>query len=250
MARIGISYEQVAQAADQLVSNGQKPTINAIRELLGTGSPNTIILHLQKWREAQPVQQKQVRSLPDALISTLNTTIEQAEAQARAEIEAKLIEMKQEVDALIDAMGTLESANEQLEIEVKQANENRDNAIKDSIAYQATIAAIRSQAEQVALDYEKKSVEQAKLLSAATREADRFRIELAKAELKAESVAKLESEVSTLRAEAARVAVLEAQLKAEKDKVEAQRLQIEQLSETVHAYNSRMNKIAQARARL
>jgi SMC interacting uncharacterized protein involved in chromosome segregation len=83
-----------------------------------------------------------------------------------------------------------------------------------------------------------------------TQEAENLRVELAKAQIKTESVNKLKTEVSALRVEAAKVAVLEAQLKAEKDKVESQHLQIEQLSETVHAYNSRMNKIAQARSRL
>jgi chromosome segregation ATPase len=250
MARIGISYEQVAQIADTLVSIGQKPTISAIRAELGTGSPNTILVHLNKWRDTQPVKQKQARAIPDALISTLNTIIEQAEAQARAEVEAKLIETKQEVDALIDSMEVLESANERLEDEIRQANEAKDKALKNVVAHEATIAEMRSQAEQVVLDHGKKAIEQAKLLGEAKREADGLRVELAKAQIKAESATKLESEVAALRAEAAKVGVLEAQLKAEKDKVEAQRLQIEQLSETVHAYNSRMNKIAQARARL
>lgn len=55
MARTGISYEQVAAAADALVGEGQSnPTINAIRERLGTGSPNTIHRHLSTWNEARP----------------------------------------------------------------------------------------------------------------------------------------------------------------------------------------------------
>jgi chromosome segregation ATPase len=250
MARIGISYEQVAQAADTLVSIGQKPTISAIRAELGTGSPNTIIVHLNKWRDSQPVKQKQVRSLPETLVNTLNTILEQAEAQARAEIEAKLIEMKQEVDTLIDAMEALEAVNEQLEAEIRQANEDKDKAIKNSVAHEATITALKLQIEQMAKEHGAYKFEQAKAMGKLTQEADRLRVELAKAQIKIESATKLETEASTLRAEAAKVAVLEAQLKAEKDKVEAQRLQIEQLSETVHAYNSRMNKIAQARARL
>jgi len=42
MARAGVTFEQVAAAADALVGDGQQPTIRAIRERLGTGSPNTI----------------------------------------------------------------------------------------------------------------------------------------------------------------------------------------------------------------
>ena len=43
MARQGITFEQVAAAADALAGEGQQPTIRAVREKLGdTGSPNTI----------------------------------------------------------------------------------------------------------------------------------------------------------------------------------------------------------------
>ncbi|WP_343878783.1 DNA-binding protein, partial [Cupriavidus pauculus] len=50
MAREGITFEQVAAAADALVGEGQQPTIRAIRERLGTGSPNTVHKHLTAWR--------------------------------------------------------------------------------------------------------------------------------------------------------------------------------------------------------
>jgi chromosome segregation ATPase len=249
MARVGISYEQVAQIADTLVSIGQKPTISAIRAELGTGSPNTILVHLNKWRDTQPVKQKQARAIPDALISTLNTIIEQAEAQARAEVEAKLIETKQEVDALIDSMEALEAANERLEDEIRQANEAKDNALKNAVAYQATIAEMRSQAEQVAIDNGKKTIEQAKLLGEAKREADSLRVELAKAQIKAESANKLESELSELRKASTLAEVLQAKLDAANEKVLLQTEQIGQLSRTVEANNSRLAKIANARNR-
>ena len=60
MARVGITFEQVAAAADALVGEGQSPTIKAVRERLGTGSPNTIHAHLVQWRQARPVDRKSV----------------------------------------------------------------------------------------------------------------------------------------------------------------------------------------------
>ena len=75
MARPGISYENVQHAADQLVANGDKPTIQAVRAALGTGSPNTIHKHLQQWRAAQaPAERKAVR-LPDELAAALSEEI-------------------------------------------------------------------------------------------------------------------------------------------------------------------------------
>ena len=54
MAREGITFEQVSAAAEDLLQTGQQPTIRAIRERLGTGSPNTIHKHLTSWRASLP----------------------------------------------------------------------------------------------------------------------------------------------------------------------------------------------------
>ncbi|HMW86471.1 MAG TPA: DNA-binding protein, partial [Nitrospira sp.] len=67
MAREGITFEQVAAAADALVGEGQQPTIRAVRERLGTGSPNTVHKHLTAWREARPVAAASAPELPQAL---------------------------------------------------------------------------------------------------------------------------------------------------------------------------------------
>jgi chromosome segregation ATPase len=49
LARSGVSEEQVARAADELVLAGERPTIERVRAHLGTGSPNTLIRHLDAW---------------------------------------------------------------------------------------------------------------------------------------------------------------------------------------------------------
>ena len=48
MARPGISYEIVKDAYEFLVSKGKYPSIDRIRELLGTGSKTTIARHMKK----------------------------------------------------------------------------------------------------------------------------------------------------------------------------------------------------------
>lgn len=45
----GIQYEDVAQAADALLQEGSRPTIERIRLRLGRGSPNTVSLMLEQW---------------------------------------------------------------------------------------------------------------------------------------------------------------------------------------------------------
>ena len=98
MARPGISFEQVAQAADSLLGEGQQPTIKALRERLGdTGSPNTIHRHLTTWRAARPqATPAGTPELPASLAGAIAAEIERATAAARAEIEARLIQAQTE----------------------------------------------------------------------------------------------------------------------------------------------------------
>ena len=76
MARIGITFEQVAAAADALTGAGQQPSIRAIREKLGdTGSPNTIHRHLVTWRSARPVAVAAVApALPQPVAAAIAAT--------------------------------------------------------------------------------------------------------------------------------------------------------------------------------
>ncbi len=53
MARTGVSYTEVAEAATQLVGQGRNPTVEQVRLLLGTGSSTTIANHLRHWKSNQ-----------------------------------------------------------------------------------------------------------------------------------------------------------------------------------------------------
>lgn len=45
------SRVRVFQAADQILRSGRRPTVEAIRELLGGGSPNSVTAYIQDWYE-------------------------------------------------------------------------------------------------------------------------------------------------------------------------------------------------------
>ena len=45
----GIQYEDVASAADALLHQGMRPTIERIRLHIGRGSPNTVSPMLEQW---------------------------------------------------------------------------------------------------------------------------------------------------------------------------------------------------------
>ncbi|MBN3784571.1 chromosome partitioning protein ParA, partial [Burkholderia sp. Ac-20345] len=64
MARKGITYDQVANAAQAIAARGQEPTISAIRvELNNEGSYSTISQHLNRWR-AESADKVDTAALP------------------------------------------------------------------------------------------------------------------------------------------------------------------------------------------
>lgn len=50
MARSGVQYEDVQQAIEALLAKGDAPSVQKIRDVLGTGSFTTISDHLREWR--------------------------------------------------------------------------------------------------------------------------------------------------------------------------------------------------------
>ncbi|MBE0505794.1 MAG: DNA-binding protein [Marinospirillum sp.] len=114
MARNGVQYQQVVQVIQELQRQGENPTVQRIREALGTGSFTTLSEHLRQWRDEQrnatPLQQES-KEVPDTL---LNLTRELWQA-ACAEADLKLQHYQQAADqeirqALSDKQLAMEEA--------------------------------------------------------------------------------------------------------------------------------------------
>jgi isoleucyl-tRNA synthetase len=244
--KIRIDFEHVQQAADSLIAKGEKPTVNGIRAVLGKGSNSTILQHLQAWREAQPVQQKKAIVLPDSIIRSIHVEIEKAEAAGRSAVEVMLVEMREQVQGLLDEIADNEKHAEQVEAQLVLATTERDSALSASIAHEATIAAMRSQAEQVALEQAKKAIEQAKLLDEAKREADNLRVELAKSQIKSEKASAAEKALSK---EKEATSELKAALASVRATLEAQQSELVMLRTLAQANATRRARVEAARSR-
>ena len=172
MAREGITYEQVSAVADALMAEGLRPAIRAVRERLGfTGSPNTIHKHLSAWREARPVAVAAAPELPRALTAAIAAEIARTASEARAEIEARLVQAQGEATDLAAAGEALEGERDELIEQVAALTSERDT--------------LAGKASQQAVDL----ADQAQRIEREQQAAEAARVELATARLKIEAQA-------------------------------------------------------------
>ncbi|MEZ2416339.1 DNA-binding protein [Luteibacter sp. RCC_6_2] len=90
----GISESDVFAAADSLMVAGERPTVDRIRAVLGSGSPNTVIRHLDAWwahagrRLAEATQRMALPDAPDQVRALAASFWAEALATARGELES------------------------------------------------------------------------------------------------------------------------------------------------------------------
>lgn len=122
----GITYEQVAAAADRIVASGDDPTLRSVREVLGTGSLATIHRYMRAWSQARPQLSIPPIQLPDSIVKAIGQEIARAGAEARAEAEALLAQVQDDAAALEKAGEDLEEERGMLLEQVRDLTTQRD----------------------------------------------------------------------------------------------------------------------------
>lgn len=149
MGRIGISYLEVAKVATELQGKSINPTVDNVREILGTGSRSTIGPYLKQWRSKQeeggyhpglpPELSSLVKGLYERLQEEANAKVEALEQSARDEIlgiQQKLTQsiahsttLEQEVQTLHQKLMTAQNSNEQLALELEQTRKDNSGLV-------------------------------------------------------------------------------------------------------------------------
>ncbi|MES2258948.1 MAG: DNA-binding protein [Pseudomonadota bacterium] len=142
MGRTGITYEQVADVADALSGEGLVPTIRAVRERIGTGSPNTVQRHLLDWRAARVP----APALP--ALATSSTAGPAAALPATSELPTSLVgAIAVEIARQGQELARARHAVEQAHVELAQQR-NRADGLNEKIMVQAQeIVQLRSACE-------------------------------------------------------------------------------------------------------
>jgi colicin import membrane protein len=187
MARPGITYAEVEAAISSIIALGDNPTINRVRDKLGTGSPNTILMHLNAWRAAAPVIARKAPELPADLQAALVAELERQAAKARAEPEKQLLQAREEAAELAKSGEALEAMNDEL------ATENKSLAAESQrLGALAEERASELQRLQLELTRERKTVEDVRLQLAQEKN---------KTELGAEKLALRDTELAEIKTE-------------------------------------------------
>ncbi|MEZ5578750.1 MAG: DNA-binding protein [Candidatus Competibacteraceae bacterium] len=165
MARSGIRYEEVQEAAETLLGRGLNPTIQRVRELLGTGSNTTISEHLKHWQQQLAESPKAV--LPPAVPETVMTALESfwkiAIHQAEAAFEEQRVAAAQAVAAAEQARDAAVAGERQAQTAADDLSRQLDAVTLSArqLADQLLVAQERRAAAEIAIDAAEKRTQAA-----------------------------------------------------------------------------------------
>ncbi|MBI1425681.1 MAG: hypothetical protein GC149_19810 [Gammaproteobacteria bacterium] len=100
MARPGVEYEAVERIARQLMSQGQHPSVQKVRDILGTGSNTTIANHLKAWQTSFATSKSP--ALPESVPEDLMNPLDDFWSLALARAEANYQKYKEELEAKVE----------------------------------------------------------------------------------------------------------------------------------------------------
>jgi colicin import membrane protein len=107
VTQANVTYEAVAKVSNELISEGLKPSVRAVRERLG-GSNTTLVRHLRTWHEARDAVQRQPRDLPGELVLAVRRAMSEVETNARAEAGLQMDIAHKTIDELLAESEALE----------------------------------------------------------------------------------------------------------------------------------------------
>ena len=110
MARPGITYINVAKAAEIIVDQEKNPTVDRVLAYLGTGSKSTIAPLLKQWK-AEKSQIVDTSSLPNDIIAAASSLYEQLQQTADLKVQQAKDNFQSQVN---DWQKKLDEANEKI----------------------------------------------------------------------------------------------------------------------------------------
>lgn len=129
MAPHGVTFDEVAAAANSLQNEGKPVDIEAVCNLLGTASFSTIHPHLTEWRAslARPALPKV--ELPESVVAALGSWVRQFAEEAGAGPRDALAQSERDLQALLKSGGQIEGERDDLLVQIAGVTAERDQAL-------------------------------------------------------------------------------------------------------------------------
>jgi len=121
MSRAGVTILDVEQAIFKLQGRGKNPSVDAIREALGTGSKSTIAQHLRDWKAQQPGGPQ--GKLPQDLLGLVSGLWERLSLKAEQRIQEIEETSSQRELALKQTLAELQQNHLRLQKQLHQSEE-------------------------------------------------------------------------------------------------------------------------------
>lgn len=154
MARAGVTYHDVAKAAEAIKSQRQEPTIDRVREHLGTGSKSTIAPLLKRWRSDKG-EAADIGGLPNDLIEVVNSLHERVQQmadhrieQARQEFEGFNQELRKELTDAKNTIAQFTARQQDLESQIERQNNDKGETEKSLEDARIGLAKAESQRDE------------------------------------------------------------------------------------------------------
>ena len=138
MARAGVTYNDITKAAESIKSRGQEPTVDRVREHLGTGSKSTIAPLLKRWRSSNG-DPASIEGLPNDLVEVVKSLHDRVQQMAEHKVELARTEfnsitegLQQELTEARNSITQLTSQQKEQEQQLQTAQEH-NQALSQSL---------------------------------------------------------------------------------------------------------------------
>lgn len=162
MSRTGITFEEVKKAIAELQGRQKNPTVDAIREILGTGSKSTIARYLREWRAQHGLSNDSDGRLPSDLLGIVNGLWDALQNKANEQInryrqesdiktiqiQSQLTEARQLEVNLRQTIHTLEEQLHQQKEETKQLAVKLMTETQDKIRHAERVSVLESRHQE------------------------------------------------------------------------------------------------------
>lgn len=139
MTRAGVTFTEVEEAAQYLQGLGKNPTVDAIREKLGTGSRTTLAEHLKRWKALQVDGEGRI---PQPLLALVAGLWDGLQSLANQRIQETQFTAQKEADSLKTQLNVAQQTENQLNQTAHHLQEKLDAECRNKLTLETQLQAI------------------------------------------------------------------------------------------------------------